>query len=117
MFFVDDLLLSPFKSLMWICRELQKAVDQEQVKDQDRLGDELSRLYMLLETQQITETEFEQSEREILDQMDAMQGVTDAEPDAEEENESDESDESDEPDEPDEPDAPDPTDEDDTERT
>ena len=75
MFFVDDILLSPFKSLMWICRELQKTVDQEYTNERQRLTDELSKAYMMLETGQIGDSEFEKLEDEILDRLDALKGA------------------------------------------
>jgi len=82
MFFLDDILLSPFTSLMWICRELKKAVDQENVNVKDKLSDELSRLYMLLETGQINEADFETRETEILDELDRLAGLSEDEQNA-----------------------------------
>ncbi len=80
MFLIDDILLSPFKGLAWICRELQKVVDQEYANERDRLSDELSKAYMMLETGQITEAEFAPLERQILDRLDALKGAGESEP-------------------------------------
>ncbi|MGD0770669.1 MAG: gas vesicle protein GvpG [Tepidisphaeraceae bacterium] len=75
MFLVDDILLSPFKGLVWIFRELHRAVDQEYTHERDRLGDQLSKAYMMLETGQLAETDFASLERQILDRLDALNGA------------------------------------------
>ncbi|MGD0460939.1 MAG: gas vesicle protein GvpG [Tepidisphaeraceae bacterium] len=75
MFLVDDILLSPFKGLVWIFRELHKAVDQECTNERDRLSDQLSKAYMMLETGQLTEAEFASLEHQVLDRLDALDGA------------------------------------------
>ena len=74
MFIVDDILLFPAKSLIWIFRELHNAVQQEQTNESESLTIELSELYMMLETGKITEEEFDKREAEILDRLDEIQG-------------------------------------------
>ncbi|MGD0389809.1 MAG: gas vesicle protein GvpG [Tepidisphaeraceae bacterium] len=80
MFLLDDILLSPYKGLVWIFRELHQAVDQEYANERDRLSDQLSKAYMMLETGQLAEAEFASLERQILDRLDALDaaGETDA---------------------------------------
>jgi hypothetical protein len=72
--FVDDILFSPVKGFFWIMRELQKAVQNEQENEVDRLTARLSELYMLLETGKLTQDEFDVAEREVLDRLDELEG-------------------------------------------
>ena len=74
MIFVDDILFSPVKGFFWIMRELQKAVQNEQENEVDRLTARLSELYMLLETGKLTQDEFDVAEREVLDRLDELEG-------------------------------------------
>jgi len=80
MFLLDDILLSPFKGLAWIFRELHRATNQENANVRDRLSDELGKAYMMLETGQIAESEFASLEKRILDRLDELNaaGDTDA---------------------------------------
>jgi hypothetical protein len=66
--------------LVRIFRELHQAVDQEYANERDRLSDQLSKAYMMLETGQLAEAEFASLERQILDRLDALDaaGETDA---------------------------------------
>ena len=84
MFLVDDILLCPFKGLLWIFRELHRAVDQEYTHERDRLSDQLSKAYMMLETGQLAEGEFASLERQILDRLDALDGAGETEASADE---------------------------------
>jgi len=73
MFLVDDILFFPAKSLIWIFRELHKAVLQEKTNESESLTTELNELYMMLETGKITEEAFDARESEILDRLDEIQ--------------------------------------------
>ncbi len=91
MFIIDNILLSPMKAFMWMVRELHNAAQQEITGEADQLTHRLSTLYMMLETQQITQEDFDLQEREILtrlDEIEALQGG--AEPDDEFESDDDE---------------------------
>jgi len=72
MFLLDDILLTPFKGLAWIFRELHRATNQEYANERDRLSDELGEAYMMLETGQIAEAEFAALEKRILDRLDEL---------------------------------------------
>jgi hypothetical protein len=72
MFLLDDILLSPFKGLVWIFRELHQAVDREHTQERDRLSDQLAKAYVMLETGQLAEAEFAALEKQILDRLDAL---------------------------------------------
>ncbi len=73
MFLVDDILLFPARSILWIFREIHNAALEEQAGEADRITAQLSELYMRLETGQITEAEFDAREKELLDRLDRIQ--------------------------------------------
>lgn len=77
MLIIDDILLSPIKGFMWIMRELHKAAEQELENEAERLTSSLSDLYMMLETGILTEEEFAQREKEILDRLDSLHNADD----------------------------------------
>jgi hypothetical protein len=89
MFLVDDILLFPFTSILWVFKEVYHAVEQEQVGEVDAIKAEMTELYMMLETGRITEDEFDDRERILLDRLDAIEnarrgGDEDEEDDSEE---------------------------------
>ncbi len=73
MFLVDNLLLAPFNSLLWVFKEIDAAVRQETVGEAEGLTRSLGELYMRLETGAITEAQFEAEEKELLDRLDAIE--------------------------------------------
>lgn len=75
MLLVDDLLLAPIKSLLWIFKEVYNAAQQDQASAAEQLTEALRQLYMSLETGQITEAEFDAQEKRLLDQLDRLQGL------------------------------------------
>jgi hypothetical protein len=74
MLVVDDILLSPITSFLWILREIQNAARQELASERDAATAELAYLYMMLETGQITDAEFDAREQVLLDRLDQLQG-------------------------------------------
>lgn len=72
MLILDDLLLAPFKGLLWTFRKIQQAAEDELESQRTRTRSELSELYMLLETGRITEQEFDQREKTLLDRLDQL---------------------------------------------
>ena len=89
MLIVDDILFFPARSLLWIFRELNNAVQEEIESEGEAITTELSELYMLLETGKITEDEFDNREKELLDRLDEFenQGLSDDEEDEDEDEE------------------------------
>ena len=84
MLVIDDILLSPFHGLGFIVRQIQHAAEQEQANESDNLRAELSELYMMLETHQITEEEFTAREATLLDRLTRLEKEdTDADDDPE----------------------------------
>jgi len=73
MLIIDDILLSPIKGIFWIFRELHKAAQEELATEAETITQELSELYMMLETGRITEEEFDAREKELLDRLDEIQ--------------------------------------------
>jgi hypothetical protein len=74
MLILDDVLLFPVRSILWIFREIYNASQQELETEADVITVELSELYMMLETGKITESEFDAEERILLDRLDEIQG-------------------------------------------
>ncbi len=72
MFIVDDILISPFKGLYWVFNEILNAAREEQAGEADRITAQLSELYMMLETDKMTEEEFDAAEKVLLDRLDAI---------------------------------------------
>jgi hypothetical protein len=72
MFLVDDILLAPTRGLLWIFKEIQHAVEAEQANEAEAITTKLSELYMMLETGQITESEFDAAEKVLLDRLDVI---------------------------------------------
>jgi uncharacterized membrane protein len=67
MFYLDDLVMSPFKGFLFIAKEVAKAVEQEKENERANRMAELSALHAKLEAGEITEDEFDDREAELLD--------------------------------------------------
>jgi uncharacterized membrane protein len=72
MFIIDDILMSPFKGLMFIAKEVAKAAEQQAESDRANAMAQLSALHLQLEQGEITEEEFDEREAELLDILDAQ---------------------------------------------
>ncbi len=79
MFLVDDVLLFPMTSILWIFRELHNAVQQEVASESQNITAQLSELYMMLETGQITEEDFDAREKVLLDRLEELSEGSDGE--------------------------------------
>ena len=88
MFLVDDILLFPVRSLMFVFREIHNAAQQEVANEAESIRTKLTELYMMLETGQITEEAFDAEEEDLLKQLDDLEAPED---DAGEEESEDES--------------------------
>ncbi|MEW6731764.1 MAG: gas vesicle protein GvpG [Acidobacteriota bacterium] len=73
MFVIDDILLFPVSSIFWIFREIHNAAQQELDEESDTITAQLSELYMMLETNIISEEEFDAQEKELLDRLELIQ--------------------------------------------
>jgi hypothetical protein len=72
MFLIDDILMAPAHGLLWIFKEIHHAVEEEQANEAEAITTKLSELYMMLETGQMTEAEFDAAEKGLLDRLDAI---------------------------------------------
>ena len=73
MLLIDDLLRLPARSLLSIFREVYNAAQQEYANESEAIRAALSELYMMLETGDILEAEFDARERELLDRLDELE--------------------------------------------
>jgi hypothetical protein len=73
MLIVDDLLCAPFKGLLWVFNEIHRVAQEEQANEAQNITQQLSELYMMLDTGQITETEFDTMEQQLLDRLERVQ--------------------------------------------
>jgi hypothetical protein len=75
---IDDVLLCPFKGLLFVFKELAMRA-QEELLDDGAVKQELRETYMLLETGRISEQEFDRRERRLvrrLEEIDRMRSET-----------------------------------------
>lgn len=73
MLIVDDILLFPGRSILWIFREVHNAAQQELASEAELIKTELRELYMMLETGRISEEEFDAREKALLDRLDQLE--------------------------------------------
>src|SRR5665648_479272 len=72
MFLIDNILLAPAKGVLWVFQEIHDAAQQELAGESEAITASLSELYMRLETEQITEAEFDAQETTLLDRLDRL---------------------------------------------
>lgn len=85
MLIIDDLLFFPIRGILWTFREIHNAAQEETANEAEAITAELSELYMMLETGKITEAEFDQREKELLDRLEEIQARGSLSEDEEEE--------------------------------
>jgi hypothetical protein len=73
MLLVDDILFSPIKGITWVFKQIHQLAEEELEGEADRIRENLTDLYMMLETGEISEAEFEEREAQLLDKLDALQ--------------------------------------------
>ena len=73
MLLVDDVLLFPVRSILWIFREIHHAAQEEIAGEADGITARLSELYMMLETGQMSEADFDVEEKKLLDRLDVIE--------------------------------------------
>lgn len=76
MFLVDDILLSPMSGILWIMKEIHKNACQEIDDEPKAIAQQLRLLYMRLETGEISEEEFAESESRWLDRLDEIEAAS-----------------------------------------
>ncbi len=73
MFLLDSILLAPLRGIVWMGRKINDVAEQE-LNDVGRIKQELMSLQMRFELDEITEQEYAESERELLDRLDRLSG-------------------------------------------
>jgi hypothetical protein len=73
MFLLDTILLAPLRGVMWMGQKINDVVDQE-LNDAGRVKEDLMALQMQFEMSQITEQEYTEKERDLLDKLDRLSG-------------------------------------------
>ena len=76
MLLIDKLLLSPIYATIWAARQVDNAIQQERAAEPEKITADLSELYMMLETGQMTGAEFDAAEKALLDRLDAIKERT-----------------------------------------
>jgi len=71
-FLVDDILLSPVKGMIWIAKKVRDMAVEEIEDTPEKLKRELLDLQMALETEQITEKDYEKQEKNILERLEGL---------------------------------------------
>jgi Gas vesicle protein G len=71
-FLLDDILLAPFKGVVWIAEKIDDQAEKE-LLDEEGVKRQLSELYVLLETGQISEEEFDRQEEELVDRLERIE--------------------------------------------
>ena len=80
MFLIDSILLAPLKGVVWLGEKLNEIVDKE-LNDTGRIKEELMRLQLQFELDEINQQQYDQKETKLLDRLDA---ITNAEENAKE---------------------------------
>ena len=84
MLLVDDVLFFPVRGILWIFREIRDMAEKELAGEEESITEQLRLLYMQLETNRITEPEFDVAEKRLLDQLDALRSRLEDEQESEE---------------------------------
>ncbi len=71
MFIIDDILLAPLKGLAWIANQIDE-VAQNELSNEGKVMDELMRLQLRFELDEIDEAEYNKLEGEIMDRLESI---------------------------------------------
>lgn len=81
MLVVDDILFFPVRGILWIFREIHKIASEELGNEAASITEQLRNLYMQLETSRISEQQFEEQEKPLLDRLDKLEASPGSEAD------------------------------------
>jgi hypothetical protein len=73
-FLLDAILLAPLKGVVWLGQKISDVADQE-TNDVGRVKEDLMELQMQLELEQISEEEYSEKERGLLDKLDRLSNL------------------------------------------
>ena len=71
MFLIDSILLAPLKGVIWMGQKLGDMA-QKELSDKGRIKEELMRLQLQFELDEINPKEYDRKEKELLDRLDAI---------------------------------------------
>jgi len=71
MFIIDSILLAPLKGVVWLGQKLNE-IAQNELNDDGRIKEELMQLQLRFEMDEISEQEYDEKERELLERLDAI---------------------------------------------
>jgi hypothetical protein len=71
MFLIDDILFAPLKGIIWIGKKIDE-VAQTELSDEGRVKEELMRLQLQFEMDEISEDEYNKREKKLLERFDAI---------------------------------------------
>jgi len=71
MFLVDSILLAPLKGVVWLGEKLNEMAEKE-LTDTGRIKEELMALQLKFELDEITEHEYNEKEKELLNRLDMI---------------------------------------------
>lgn len=71
MFLIDSILLAPLKGVIWMGQKLGDMA-QKELSDKGRIKEELMRLQLQFELDEIGQKEYNQKEKELLDRLDTI---------------------------------------------
>jgi hypothetical protein len=69
---IDDILMSPVRGILWVFREIHNSVLEEARNESESITQQLRSLYMQLETGKLSDLEFDEQEKHLLDRLDAI---------------------------------------------
>jgi predicted Zn-dependent peptidase len=69
MFLIDNIVTAPLRGVVWLAEKVHTAAVDENEQEAEVVIQQLTELYRLLETEQISEAEFDQQEQQLLDQL------------------------------------------------
>jgi len=71
MFLIDSILLAPVKGVVWLGKKVNETA-QTQLHDDGLIKQELMELQLRFELDEISEQEYNEKEKELLDRLDAI---------------------------------------------
>ncbi len=71
MFLIDDIILSPVKLVVWLGKKLNEVAEKE-FSDEGLIKEKLMQLQLRFEMDEITETEFNRQENELLERLESI---------------------------------------------
>lgn len=71
MFILDDILLAPLKGVLWIGKKLNEVV-QKETTDEGKIKEELMKLQLQFELDEIDEEKYMEQEKELLARLEAI---------------------------------------------